>query len=77
MRQTNEPLPEHLLEAVHRLVKANRLRCLWFMKEDYLPVTMAETDRALTEIELHGDREAWVEARRIRAWLSPSINEKS
>jgi hypothetical protein len=29
-----------------------------FMKEDYLPASAREADRALAEIELHGDRQA-------------------
>jgi hypothetical protein len=47
------------------------------MKEDYLPVTELETDRALSEIELHGDRQAWIKARSIRSWLSQTISAGS
>jgi hypothetical protein len=47
------------------------------MREDYLPFSVTEADRALAEIELHGDRRAWAEARRIRAWLSQIISAPS
>ena len=71
------PIPHDLLEAVHRLVETNRLQCLWFMREDYLPASAIEVDRVLSEIELHGDRQAWAEARTIRTWLSQTINAAS
>ena len=73
----SEGLPAAILEALHRLVRQNRPQCLWFMREDYLPRSATEADRALAEIELHGDRRAWIEARRIRAWLSQSIRARS
>jgi hypothetical protein len=65
------------MKAVHRLVEDNRLQCLWFMREDYLPASAREADRALAEIELHGDRQAWTEARTLRKWLSQSISATS
>ena len=74
MDHSMRPIPPDILEAVHRLVEANRLQCLWFMREYYLPGSAPEADRALAEIELHGDRQAWTEARTIRAWLSRTIN---
>jgi hypothetical protein len=77
MEQRDRPVPRDILEAVHHLVETNRLQCLWFMKEDYLPVTELETDRALSEIELHGDRQAWIKARSIRSRLSQTISAGS
>jgi hypothetical protein len=71
------PIPHDILEAVHGLVETNRLQCLWFMREDYLPTSASEVDHALSEIELHGDRKAWAEARTIRTWLSQTINAAS
>ena len=70
-------IPPDILEAVNHLVEANRLQCLWFMREDYLPQSAPEADRVLAEIELHGDRKAWAEARTIRKWLSQTINAAS
>lgn len=77
MEQDERPVPQSILEAVHRLVEANRLQCLWFMKEDFLPATAGEIDRALAEIELHGDRQAWTQARRLRASVLQSISAGS
>ena len=70
-------IPAAILDAVHHLVEVNRLQCLWFMRKDYVPSSAPEIDRALAEIELHGDRQAWAEARTIREWLSRTINAKS
>lgn len=77
VERSAQPIPVDILNAVHRLVEANRLQCLWFMREDYLPESAPEADRILAEIELHGDRQAWAEARKIRAWLSRTINAAS
>ncbi|MGA2977070.1 MAG: hypothetical protein ABSF77_17315 [Spirochaetia bacterium] len=71
------PIPQNILEAVYRLVETNRLQCLWFMREDYLPASAIEIDRVLSEIELYGDRQAWAEARTIGTWLSQTINAAS
>jgi len=77
MDRGTRPVQPDILEAVHRLVERNRLQCLWFMKEDYLPRSVAEADRALAEIELHGDLAAWAEARELRAWLSRTTSAAS
>ena len=73
----HEPIPQDIVQAVHRLVKSNRLQCLWFMKEDYVPRTPLETDGALAAIELYGDRRAWIEARNLRAWLLRNTSAES
>lgn len=73
----DDTIPHEILLAVHRLVEANRLPCLWFMRDDFLPRSASEVERALTEIENHGDRAAWIEARSIRAWLSRTTNAAS
>jgi len=77
MDDGTRPLPPDMLEAVRRLVEANRLQCLWFMKEDYLPRSTAEAERVLTAIEQHGDRQAWVKAREMREWLSRTTSAAS
>jgi hypothetical protein len=77
MSHGDRPINRAILEAVHRLVEENRLQCLWFMKEDYLPATVEEADRALADIEARGDRRAWPRAREVRAWLSRAANAAS
>jgi hypothetical protein len=77
MTRSTRSIPPDVLEAVHRLVGTNRLQCLWFMKEDFLPRTAEEADRALAEIEIHGDRQAWAKARELRAWLSRTTSAAS
>jgi hypothetical protein len=77
MSQNERPTFQQIMKAVHRLVEDNRLQCLWFMKEDYLPASAPEADRALAEIEMHGDRQAWTEARTLRIWLSQNISAAS
>jgi hypothetical protein len=75
--QQEQPLPPNLVEPVRLLVDANRVDCLWFMKEDFYPSSVREADRALAEIELHGDLKAWTQARNLRAWLSQNISAES
>ena len=52
------------------LMEAQRSRCLWYMRSDWRPATVEEMLRVLDAIELHGDRAAFLEAARIRAWFS-------
>jgi hypothetical protein len=64
-------------EAVNALVDEYRRRCLWFLREDYYPVTHEERLRVLDYIQRHGDREAYRRAAEVRKWCSPSSKEKS
>jgi hypothetical protein len=77
MDRSVHEIPLDMREAVHGLVEANRLQCLWFMREDYFPESASEIDRVLAEIEARGDRQAWAKARTLRAWLSRTINGAS
>ena len=43
------------MDRVNELVDEYRTRCLWFLREDYYPQTMAEALRTLEYIERHGD----------------------
>ncbi len=56
--------------AVRELVDEYRSRCLWFLRRDYHPATVAEAERVLDAIQRHGDREAFRRAARVRPWLS-------
>ena len=55
--------------ALGSLVERYRDRCLWFFREDFTPVTVEQALLALDQIEKHGDREGFIEARRLRQWL--------
>jgi hypothetical protein len=62
---------------INRLIDEYRIRCLWFMRLDYLPATDAERTRLLEYIERHGDREGFQRARELRRWLSQHSSEPS
>ena len=64
-------------DAVNRLVDEHRVRCLWFLRSDYYPSTLAERLRVLGHIERHGDREAFRRAAALRRWLSPPSSAPS
>lgn len=55
---------------MRRLVNDYRARCLWFLREDYYPTTVAEWDRVLRAIERYGDLQAFRRVADMRAWLS-------
>jgi hypothetical protein len=64
-------------EAVNRLVEEYRVQCLWFLRPDYYPSTLAERLRVLGYIERHGDRAAFRRAATLRRWLSPGSSVPS
>jgi hypothetical protein len=64
-------------EAVNRLVDEYRHRCLWFLRDDYYPVTDDQRLRVLAYIERHGDRRAYLRAAEVRQWLSRTSNAAS
>ena len=59
------------------LVGKYRARCLWFLKEDFIPVTVESALRTLKYIERYGDLEAWREAEEMKQCLLQSSNSKS
>jgi hypothetical protein len=64
-------------DAVNRLVDEYRVRCLWFLREDFYPSTLAERLRVLGYIERHGDLEAFRRAAELRQWLSRNSSAPS
>ena len=62
-------VPNDIAEAVARLVDEYRLRCLWFLRDDYYPTTDEERLRVLAYIQRHGDRSAYMRAAEVRRWL--------
>ncbi|MFA5057600.1 MAG: hypothetical protein WC485_05765 [Opitutaceae bacterium] len=51
------------------LLQAYRTRCLWYLREDYVPATPAEILRVLDAVEARADRSGYVKARQLRQWL--------
>jgi hypothetical protein len=56
--------------ALRALVDEYRDRCLWFLRPDYYPPTIAEAQRVLDAIQRHGDRDGFRRAAKVRQWLS-------
>ncbi|MBL8786515.1 MAG: hypothetical protein JNJ59_16550 [Deltaproteobacteria bacterium] len=70
-------LDENQKRRLTALIEGNRVRCLWFLRRDYQPTDDAGILRVLDAIEKHGDLASFQEARRLRAWLSPTSNAES
>ncbi|ETW98714.1 MAG: hypothetical protein ETSY1_17670 [Candidatus Entotheonella factor] len=68
-----DEIEKQLLELIERY----RLRCLWFLATDFVPTTDEQAIQVLEYIERYGDRDGFVQARRLKQWLSPSISEQS
>lgn len=64
-------------DRVRSLVTRTRDTCLWYYGRDYFPSSRRETIRTLELIEQHGDRDAYMEARKLREWLSRNSNSGS
>ena len=63
--------------ALRAFVDEYRVRCLWFLRQDYYPATAAEIEHVLHLIQQHGDRQAFVRAAGFRQWLSLPSSEHS
>jgi len=63
--------------ALRNLVDEYRVRCLWFLRRDYYPATIAEAQRVLEAIQRHGDRDGFRRAAQVRQWLSPPSSAAS
>ena len=66
-----------VMRSVNALVDEYRARCLWFLREDYYPLTPAEACRVLESIERHGDVAAFRKAATLRQWLSQNSSAPS
>ena len=65
------------MDNVNALVDEYRTRCLWFLREDYYPESLADVARVLEYIERHGDSEAFKKAATLRQWLLQNSNVPS
>lgn len=68
---------DQLQEEVDALIDQYRARCLWFLREDYYPVSREDTLRVLDYIKRYGDLEAFRRASVLTQWLSPHSSERS
>jgi hypothetical protein len=69
--------PTDIAEAIDRLVDEYRHRCLWFLREDYYPITDDDRIRVLDAIARHGDVTAYRRASATRQWLSRRSSARS
>lgn len=70
-------LSAHHQAEIRKLVDAYRVRCLWFLRQDFYPVTVREAESVLEAIQRYGDREGFIRSAEIKAWLSPNSNARS
>ncbi|MDD4103332.1 MAG: hypothetical protein PHU80_11980 [Kiritimatiellae bacterium] len=52
------------------LLEKYRERCLWFVRQDYVPVSRDEWSHTLDLIERYGDMNAFKQVGKARKWLS-------
>jgi len=69
-----DAVPRTVDEAFKALVDDYRIRCLWFLRADYYPMTREARLRVLDYVQRYGDRDAHVRAAVLRQWLSPRFN---
>ena len=70
-------MQDDMTQQLMELVARYRGRCLWFLAPDFVPETPEQALRVLEYIERYGDRQGFVQARRLKQWLSPSISVRS
>jgi hypothetical protein len=72
-----DPLSAEQGQALRELIERQRTSCLWYLKQDWFPKTLEEVSKVLDAVQCHGDRAAFIEAGRIRQWLSPNSSSGS
>jgi len=66
----NDILEPGLVAEFDELVRRNRRSCLWFMRDDYTPSDAPGMLKVLRNLEQHGNRETFIQARRLARCLS-------
>ncbi len=61
---------------INALIDQYRVRCLWFLREDYYPADGKDALRILNYIKQYGDLEAFRRASTLAKWLSLHSSEK-
>jgi hypothetical protein len=57
------------------LITGCRTTCLWFLAPDKLPAEREAQIYALDCVERYGNREDFIQARRLKQWLSQHSNK--
>lgn len=65
------------LDEVYQLIDEQRERCLWSLRPDYYPQTVAEAVKVLESIEKYGDRAAFQKAATLKRWFLQHSKENS
>jgi len=63
-------MEERIAAAVQSLIDRYRGSCMWHMPKDFTPRSDLQTKLVLEAIARNGDREAFIEARKLLVWLS-------
>jgi hypothetical protein len=69
MEVQTEHISKAVIKQAHSLIRQCRSKCLWFMRDDYLPTDRAGLLRSMRSIENNGTRDAYIQARSIEQWL--------
>ena len=74
-----ESLPDSSMarDAALEFIRHHRSGSLWFVRDGHEPASTDELIRAIRRIERTGSRKAYVEARRLREWLSRDSSAES
>ena len=62
---------------VRELVVRHRAQCLWFLRSDYFPTTLADAHQVLDYIQQYGDLDAFRKAGQLKQWLSRNSSAAS
>jgi len=79
-KKTN-PANFHVMQTVEQefeqLYRDCQASCLWFWKKDQLPESPELRREALRQIEQHGTRSQFIQARKIKKWLLQNSSNTS
>ena len=64
-------------EFINNFIDTYRSQCLWYMDKNYYPTDYSEYIKVLRQIESHGDREAFKQAKELEKWLLQNSSELS
>jgi hypothetical protein len=68
---------ENVMSRVRALVVQYRTQCLWFLRADYYPASVADAGQVLDYIQRYGDRDAFRRAGELKQWLSRNSSAAS